>query len=143
MFIFSPQFLFVLLLFTSILCIAIEVSDYENYHNFSEDRKLELLSSHTNVEFSSKFHTTHHSRQVMKSRFELLRSFAKDEGPKSLNCSKNRFIIATEIPWGRSGNLIIELTHGLWIAKVLSYLLLRTLSVCFIMIIDNNFNYML
>ena len=63
-------------------------------------------------------HSLHQVRQVLKSRFELLKHYAKDGMSEKKECSNTKYIIVTEIPWGRSGNLIIEMAHGLWIAEV-------------------------
>ncbi len=82
----------------------------------------------------------HMLRTMMRLRQHSLRRFALDKSPKfptlehsisspgfgtgslgvgSLQCPKDRFVLITEYAFGRTGNHMIEFTHGLWIAEKL------------------------
>ena len=55
-------------------------------------------------------------RQILVTRLQLLRRFAMDHVPQQ--CGTGRFVRVTGAFFGQSGNNMIELVHGLWLAKV-------------------------
>lgn len=60
------------------------------------------------------------TKQVLKTRLEQLKTFASvsKHSSESSACSTTKFVVVTEYAFGRSGNNLIEFTHGLWIAKL-------------------------
>ena len=61
--------------------------------------------------------------QILKSRSDLLKSIALT-GSSKKTCSTTNFIFISEYAYGRSGNNLIEFTHGLWLSNQLN----RTLA---------------
>lgn len=66
---------------------------------------------------SMKYNETDFARNILDLRLNTLKRFAK-AGTVSRRkpCSKTKYIIITEIQWGRTGNQLISLTHGVWFA---------------------------
>lgn len=64
--------------------------------------------------------------RIMIQRSHELARIAADKHSSSSSsssmkhCSSERFVVITEIPWGNSGNNLIEFTHGLWVAELLN-----------------------
>lgn len=63
--------------------------------------------------------------RVLNSRGELLRGIALSGAAKKEPCSPQNFTFISEFAYGRSGNNLIEFTHGLWLSSTLN----RTLAV--------------
>ena len=58
---------------------------------------------------------------VLQQRMEMLRRIALSKRPiMMVHCSKFKFVVITEIPFGNSGNNMIEFTHGVWFASKLN-----------------------
>lgn len=63
--------------------------------------------------------TEHLLRQSLRLRHQTIRRFAHTKEKPSY-CPKNRLVVITEYQFGRTGNNIIEFTHGLYIAEKLN-----------------------
>lgn len=55
--------------------------------------------------------------QTLTNRLQKLREVALVDHEKRGECTDQSFVFISEYPFGNSGNHIISLTHGLWIAK--------------------------
>ena len=74
----------------------------------SEDNSHELWS-----------HELHKRLEKIKS-FSRLHRYASEVTRDALSCPMDAFVVITEFPWGQSGNQLIALTHGLWVAEKLN-----------------------
>lgn len=74
-------------------------------------------------EVSLAFATNKHNetglvRDMLNLRLRTLKRFAlQDSHSHRKTCSTSQYIIITEIQWGRTGNQLIALTHGVWFAE--------------------------
>lgn len=59
-------------------------------------------------------------QSTMRSRLDRLRTIAKDAARTKKECSTETYVYISEYPFGNSGNHIISLSHGLWVAKQLN-----------------------
>jgi len=57
-------------------------------------------------------------RNILESRLDSLRKISRDDiqNPTRAECSRERFVYISEYPFGNSGNHVISLSHGLWVA---------------------------
>lgn len=62
--------------------------------------------------------------QTLRARSQMLRRVAQQGSAPRGSCNETHFVFISEYPYGRSGNNLIEFTHGLWLAKQLN----RTLA---------------
>ena len=58
--------------------------------------------------------------QILTSRLGKLKEIALIDHEKRGECSDQSFVYISEYPFGNSGNHIISLSHGLWVAKNLN-----------------------
>lgn len=62
-------------------------------------------------------HLIHH---MLRLRHQNLHRFVTGTHDRPATCSTNTFVLITEFQFGRTGNNLIELTHGLWISEQLN-----------------------
>lgn len=57
---------------------------------------------------------------TLRKRLDVLKVIARSAAKTKKDCSKNTFVYISEYPFGNSGNHIISLSHGLWVANQLN-----------------------
>lgn len=76
-----------------------------------------LLFSLFLLSVQSAEHLLHH---ILRLRHQTLHRFVTGSHTKHSSCPTDKYVLITEYQFGRTGNNIIELTHGLWVAEKLN-----------------------
>lgn len=113
-------------LYSIILILFIYISYIQSYDIDNFNKKEEKFKFHRNFpHISSSLQVSSSSSLIntIHQRLESLIHLSDSIPILSYECNHSNLIVITEIPFGNSGNNLIELTHGLWIAKQYNYTL--------------------
>ena len=70
-------------------------------------------SSHSDIDDKANSAFVGHAEQLIHQRLGQLKRLALLKKRRN-SCNINRIVKITEIPFGNSGNNLVEFTHGLW-----------------------------